>query len=382
MFPTPIPNRPCPRRAVPRLALALVLLLPSALAGASVADGAGDEAASAAPSGAPAPLVVATKETPPFVERDAAGEFSGFAIDLWESVASRLGVDFVYREYPLRELIDAVASGDADVGVGALTMTADRERRLDFTHPWLQAGFAIAVPATDTSGWVAVLKRFLSLQFLSVLGGLILLLLGSGVALWIAERRHNPTQFGGSAGHGIGEGFWWAAVTMTTVGYGDRFPVTRLGRAIALIWMFTALIVISTFTAAITSALTVGELDSGVSEIADLSSVQVVTVSGSSSSAWLSDRGIGHRRRDDIGAAIEDLIAGRAEALVYDEPLLRHLVATSESRSVRVLPGNFNRQEYAFAVTAGHPQREVINRAILEVLSEPYWQARLAALSP
>jgi ABC-type amino acid transport substrate-binding protein len=348
---------------------AVLLVLPSLLA-AAPADG--DGATS---------LVVATKETPPFVVRDADGAYGGFAVELWSAIAERVGVETEWREYPLAGLIDAVAAGEADVGVGALTMTAERERRLDFTHPWLQAGFAIAVPIEGGSGWLAVAGRFLSIEFLSVLAGLILLLLGSGVVLWLAERRHNE-QFGGDAAHGIGEGFWWAAVTMTTVGYGDRFPVTRLGRTVALIWMFAALIVISTFTAAITSALTVGELDSGVTDVSELGSTRVVTVTGSSSAAWLAERGIGHADRGDLEAALADVAAGRADALVYDEPLLRHRVAERWSSEVRVLPGSFARQEYAFVLAPDHPLREAVNRAILETLAEPRWQGRLSALSP
>ena len=72
-----------------------------------------------------------------------------------------------------------------------------------------------------------------------------------GVVMWLGERRRNQAQFGGTAAHGIGAGLWWSAVTMTTVGYGDKAPVTILGRLLGLVWMFAAIIIISSFTAAI-----------------------------------------------------------------------------------------------------------------------------------
>ncbi len=346
----------------------LLLLAPGAARAAAAADGTA--------------LTVATKETPPFVVREADGSLGGFAIELWEEIAARTGTAFAYREYALEDLLTAVADGEADVGVGALTLTAERERRLDFTHSWLEAGFAIAVPRADGSGWLLVLQRFLSLEFLSVLTALVLLLLATGGALWLAERRRNPDQFGGGAPHGISEGFWWAAVTMTTVGYGDRVPVTGLGRAIAMVWMFTALIVVSTFTAAITTSLTVGELDSGISDLSDLGRGSVVTVEGSASAAWLADRRIPFRAVADVDAALARVASGRADAFVYDEPLLRNLVAAAYEDEVDVLPGHFDRQEYAFVLASGHPVREAVNLAILEILAEPEWQARLAELSP
>ncbi|MEE4302039.1 MAG: transporter substrate-binding domain-containing protein [Pseudomonadales bacterium] len=361
-----------PRLRTHRLTLRGLLLMLAATA--PVCVGAADPGSG--------PLIVATKETPPFVVRTEDGALGGFAIELWEEIADRAGVDFEYREYALEELITAVSTGDADVGVGALTLTAQREQRLDFTHSWLEAGFAIAVPKTRSSAWLVVLQRFVSLEFLSVLAALVLLLLGTGGALWLAERRRNPEQFGGDAPHGIGEGFWWAAVTMTTVGYGDRVPVTGIGRAIAMVWMFTALIVVSTFTAAITTSLTVGELDSGISDLSDLGRGDVVTVGASASAAWLADRRIAFVAAPDVETALERVADGRADALVYDEPLLRYLVADRYADSIDVLPGHFDRQEYAFVTTTGHPAREALNLAILEILSEPEWQARLAELSP
>ena len=90
------------------------------------------------------PLVVAIKEAPPFVFKNAEGEFEGPAVALWRHAAGELGLTYEFRELPLDELLLAVESGKADVGVGALTVTVDRERRLDFTHSYHSTGPAPA----------------------------------------------------------------------------------------------------------------------------------------------------------------------------------------------------------------------------------------------
>jgi len=52
----------------------------------------------------------------------------------------------------------------------------------------------------------------------------------------------------------IWDGFWWAIVTMGTVGYGDKYPVTAGGRFVGILLIFTGVGLMSLFTATIASA--------------------------------------------------------------------------------------------------------------------------------
>jgi voltage-gated potassium channel len=51
----------------------------------------------------------------------------------------------------------------------------------------------------------------------------------------------------------IGDALWWASVTVTTVGYGDRYPVSALGRLLAVAVMVVGISLIGVITAAIAS---------------------------------------------------------------------------------------------------------------------------------
>jgi voltage-gated potassium channel len=53
----------------------------------------------------------------------------------------------------------------------------------------------------------------------------------------------------------MGDAIWWVLVTMTTVGYGDKVPITTGGRVIGIIIMFFGLALLSSFTATISSFL-------------------------------------------------------------------------------------------------------------------------------
>ena len=149
-------------------------------------------------------------------------------------------------------MVDGVADGSLDVAIAALTVTKEREQRFDFSHPYHVTGLGIAVTMKNKSPWLAVFKRFFSTKFLRIMVSIIFLLLILSSIIWWFEHRRNPQQFGSSLSKGIGSGFWWSVVTMTTVGYGDKRPITFGGRVLAIIWMFVAIFIISSLTASIT----------------------------------------------------------------------------------------------------------------------------------
>jgi ABC-type amino acid transport substrate-binding protein len=320
------------------------------------------------------PIRVGIKEAPPLVLRGPEGQWRGPAVTLWERIAEIHELEFEYLEFDLEGLLAAVESAEVDVAVGALSMTPGREERLDFSHPYFLSGLAIAVRGDHATGWLSDLRGFFTGRFLHVVGALVIVLLVSGFLVWLFERKRNPEMFGGPTHQGVGSGFWWAAVTMTTVGYGDKTPRTVGGRLVALFWMFTSLVIISGFTAAIASALTIGALDSPIEGPKDLLGMRVATVSGSSSADWLADQGIAYSRTGDVEDALELLREQTVDAVVYDAPILDYLVRSDPSGSLVVLPGRFDFHWYAFALPSRSNVTEQLNREILTIISGKDWR--------
>ena len=322
---------------------------------------------------------VGIKEAPPFVTKSADGTWSGPAVELWEHAASVVNQPFRYVEKDLAGILDAVEAGEVDIAVGALSVTTARERRFDFTHPFHTTGFGIATREIEAGGVLSVLSKLISAPFLTAAGGLLLILLLTGMLVFMLERRKNPEQFGGSWWQGLGSGFWWSAVTMTTVGYGDKAPVTPAGRFVALIWMFIAIITISGFTASIASSLTVDRL-TAVTGPDDLRSARVGTVERSSSEEYLRDERVAPRVFKDLPSALARLQAGDLDAVVYDLPLLAyHLSQRSEWSSITVLPQSVTVQHYAFAVPSNSLLRESLNRVIPEYIGTDDWRRKVQA---
>jgi polar amino acid transport system substrate-binding protein len=321
-----------------------------------------------------AKLIIGTKESPPFSIKRSDGTWEGLSIELWQAIAQDLGLDYEFKEMFLGELLDGVADNSLTASVAALTVTVEREKRMDFSHPFYTTGLGIAINRGAGGSWGDVVSGIFTRGFIQILLSLSALLLICGLLVWMFERRGNPEQFGGRPLNGIGSGFWWAAVTMTTVGYGDKAPKTLGGRLVGLVWMFAGIIVISSFTAAMTSSLTLSTLGSLISGPEDLYNVKVATISHSTSEKYLNRQGISFQTVINAEEGLKALAAGRVDAVVYDAPILQYLIHQKYSDDLAMLPGTFERQDYAIALSQGSTLRENINRALLANLSEPWWR--------
>jgi ABC-type amino acid transport substrate-binding protein len=330
----------------------------------------------AAPEAAPKTLIIGTRVAPPFAMKSSDGQWSGLSIELWRKVAAQLGLKYEWRELGEPEtLITHVADGTVDASISAITVTANRARRVDFSQPYFNAGFGIVVPASKENGWMTTVRAFFSWSFLKVVVALVVVLLVAGFGVWLFERKANPDQFGGRPAHGLAAGFWWSAVTMTTVGYGDKAPITIGGRLIGLVWMFTGVIIISSFTAQIAASLTVNRLASEVRGPADLPRFTVATVKDSTAEAYLEDNHVRILTLDDVGQVLAAVASGKAEAGVYDLPILQYDLQGHPD--LQLLPGTFERSDYAIALPLQSPLRKRINIALLEAIQSDAWKARV-----
>ncbi len=319
------------------------------------------------------PMIVGTKEAPPFVIRDPDGTLTGLSIDLWREVAAKLGLNYEFRTVATpEELVDGVATGRFDAAVAAVTVTPDREQKVDFSQPYFDSGLSIAVRRSSGSDWEATLGTFTSWAFVRLIGVLLVVLFGAAFGVWLFERRTNPDQFGGTTAQGLGSAFWWSAVTMTTVGYGDKAPRTLGGRLVALVWMFTSVVLISSFTATIASSLTLHRLAAEIHGPADLRGSVVAVVRTSMAEEYLRARHIGTDAVGTIDEALRSVEAGAAAACVYDTPILKYAVQSHPA--LVMLPVTFEPTNYAIVLPPHSPLREPLDIALLQHVQSDAWR--------
>ncbi len=318
-------------------------------------------------------LKIGTKSAPPFAMKASDGTWEGISIDLLALLAARLGVTYTLQETTLAGMIDDVADGRLDASVAAMTMTGAREEVIDFSYSYYRSGLGVAVAERHMTGISAIWTALTSRDFLGVVGVLAALLFSVGALVWLLEHRHNSGQFERDPARGLFSGFWWAAVTMTTTGYGDKAPATVAGRVLAILWMFSALILTAGFTAQLAATLTAGAIRSPITQPTDLTRVRVGNVADAASTEILASYGVRPRAYPDVPAGLAAVARGEIDAFVHDEPILVWEIAAVPG--VVMAPVRFAPQDYAIVLPPDSPEREAVNRALLEVLASDDWTA-------
>lgn len=344
---------------------------PSARPPGAAPGSAGAPGPPAAPEMGVRTLRVATKPLAPFVVYENRS-YSGFSIELWEQIAQEVGVlHELYGVNTSAKLLDEVERGAADVSIAGIGITSRRERNLDFSHPYFETGLQIMIRDDSQSLGQEILNRILAVlvsrELLMGVGIFLVVLLAAAHIIWLLERRGNP-EFPTRYGHGIWNGLWWAVVTVTTVGYGDKTPKGRRGRLFGIFWILAGYFVFAYFTATVTTTVTVQALHGTIDGPEDLFGKKLATVARSPAADYLSQMGLSVNKHPTENGAFTALEEGRVDAVVYDAPVLQHYAAHGGKGKVRVVGLVFWEQNYGIALPPGSGLREPINRALLRLI--------------
>ena len=358
-------------RAAVGLALGVLLGAAAALAGSpALAQDPVTEAPDPPPAAEGQVIRVAIRELPPFVER-VDDQPTGFTVELWEEVAERLGAttEWVVVD-TVEDQLDAVAEGRADVAGTAISVTRDREAVVDFSYPYFDSGLQILAPTRDDVGVRGALANLGDADVVSLLVVFVVALVVVGVVVWLLERRTNPEFADDGALRGAGHGIWWAIVTVSTVGYGDRVTRRASSRVIAAVWIVFGLVFLAQFTATVTTNLTVDELASDIRGPDDLPGRDVVTVEGTTAAAWLDEEGISARGLDDVDEVVRAVADGEADVAVYDGPVLAYEAEVLGGERVLVVGAPLTFETYAFALPQGSELSDALDRALLDAIED------------
>ncbi len=323
-------------------------------------------------------IVIGIEPSEPFIEMGERGP-RGLSVDFWQLVEDEADLRYEFRQYPtLAALLAAVESGEVDMSINPITVSEERMQVMDFSQPFFISGTAFV--RKQKSMWYGVFNNVFSWRFFSAVGILLAVIFIFGALIWFFEHRRNKEQFGKGI-KGLGDGFWWSAVTMTTVGYGDKAPVTRGGRIVGFVWMFAAILMISGLTASIASALTVTSLDAQLEGVEDLKRYKVGVVRSSNSANYLGLFGVEADNYDNIEEALKAVDNDELEVVVYDRPILRHHLKQLKLDELALSSQNLKTDYYSFAFPKGSKLRAYLDPFVVKALKSNSWSYRLKNLS-
>ncbi|XP_037037565.1 ionotropic receptor 25a [Bradysia coprophila] len=387
----------------------------------------------------------------PFIIKDPAAPkgYKGYCIDLMNEIAKYLKFDYEIKEVEdqrfgnmdekgewngvVRKLIDK----QADIGLGSMSVMAERETVIDFTVPYYDlVGITIMMqlPSSPSS-----LFKFLTVLetnvWLCILGAYFF----TSFLMWVFDR-YSPYSYQNNREKykdddekrefNIKECLWFCMTSLTPQGGGEA-PKNLSGRLVAATWWLFGFIIIASYTANLAAFLTVSRLDTPVESLDDLAKqykILYAPLNGSSAMTYF-------KRMSDIEGrfyeiwkdmSLNDSLSPveRSKLAVWDYPVsdkytkmwqamqeaglpntleeavarvrnstsatgfaflgdatdIRYLVLTN--CDLQIVGEEFSRKPYAIAVQQGSPLKDQFNNAILmllnkrqlEKLKEDWWK--------
>jgi ionotropic glutamate receptor len=266
-------------------------------------------------------------------------------------------------------IVRMVAANTLDAAVGDFAIVRNGTAISEYTQPYVEAGLVIVAPVKQItpSAW-AFLKPF-TLEMWCVTGALFILV---GIVVWLLEHRINE-DFRGSPRRQVITIFWFSFSTMF---YSHREnTVTALGRFVVLIWLFVVLIITSSYTASLTSILTVQQLDTGITGLDSLisSSLPIGYQNGKFTKKYLiQELNIPESRLVALNTIQEYADAlnrgpkyGGVAVIVDEKPYID--IFLSYYCNFRIVGQQFTREGWGFAFQRDSPLAADMSTAILQL---------------
>lgn len=269
------------------------------------------------------------------------------------------------------ELVQKVADNSFDAAVGDISIVTNRTRIVDFTQPYIESGLVIVAPAKEmnSSPW-AFLQPFTWEMWCVTVVFFILI----GAVVWILEHRLN-SEFRGSPRQQIVTICWFSFSTMFFAHRENT--VSALARFVLIIWLFVVLIINSSYTASLTSILTVQKLSPGIDGLDSLisSSLPIGYQVGSFAKNYMIEelniaesRLVELRQPEDYATALNNGPKDGGVAAIVDELPYINLFLSSYCK-FKTVGQEFTKSGWGFAFPRDSPLAVDLSTAIL-TLSE------------
>ncbi|KAL6592724.1 hypothetical protein ACP70R_049399 [Stipagrostis hirtigluma subsp. patula] len=245
---------------------------------------------------------------------------TGYCVDVFDAAMKILPYPVRYQYVPFNgssksydQIVRLLPQKRADAVVGDVTITSIRMGEVEYTMSYTDSGWSMVVPveARLSTGMFFFLKPLKTSLWISSLTFFVF----TGFVVWVIEHRVNP-EFRGTPWQQFGIIFYYAFSTLV---FAQREKLeSNFSRFMVIVWLFAVLILTSTYTASLTSMLTVQELQPTVTDASELI-----------------------RRGDYVGYQEGSFVAGELKRMNFDERKMRSY-STPEQYAEALSKGSAN----------------------------------------
>ncbi|XP_044948368.1 glutamate receptor 2.8-like [Hordeum vulgare subsp. vulgare] len=325
---------------------------------------------------------VCTSGYPEFmkVEKDyitGATKASGFSVDVFEEAVKKLPYALPY-EYVIFSTTDDRSSEDYndfvyqvylkiyDIVIGDITIRYNRTFYVDFTLPYTESGIAMIVPVRDSinrNTWIFLKPLAPGMWF-----GSVVFFIYTGVVVLILEFLGNNKNVRGPIPSQLG------IMIFFSIFEGKELVQRFLSRIVLIVWLVFLMVLTSSYTASLTSMLTVQQLQPTVTDVHELlqSGECVGYQRGSYVKGLLEELGFDRLKikpydPDDFHEALSrGSNNGGIAALVHEVPYIK-LFLSNHCKGYTMVGPIYKAAGFGYALSKGNPLLRDISNAILNV---------------
>ncbi|KAF8063918.1 hypothetical protein N665_1177s0019 [Sinapis alba] len=210
-------------------------------------------------------------------ENNSSHRIKGLCIDIFTEALKFVpySVPYVFESFGdghsspnYNQMIQMVADGVYDAAVGDIAIVPTRSKLVDFSQPYASTGLVVVIPTNDDNATWIFLRPFTIRLWCVVLASFFCI----AVVIWILEHRINE-DFRGPPRRQL--------ITMILFSFSTLFKrnqedtISNLARLVMICWLFLLMVLTASYTANLTSILTVQQLPSAITGIDSLRASEV-----------------------------------------------------------------------------------------------------------
>ncbi|KAI9403118.1 hypothetical protein POPTR_001G375100v4 [Populus trichocarpa] len=293
--------------------------------------------------------------------------FSGFANEVFKATTASMPFcpqyEFQYFNGSYNELLEQLHLKNFDAVVGDVEIVASRHQYAEFTYPYTETGLVLIVPVRSSSKAWSFIKPFTATMWVLI----SVITVYNGFVVWWIERKHCD-ELQGSIPNQIGIMIWLSFNTLFSLN-GPKLH-SNLSRMSGVVWLFVALIIIQTYTANLSSMLTVQRLEPTIPSVEELLNSNAMVGTGTYMERYLAKVLKFKNQNMQHFQSAESYVKGfedkKISAAFLGTPSAKIFLAKYCNSFIQIGP-TYKIGGFGFAFPRGSPLLASVNEALLKI---------------